>query len=126
MIEINHSGLSEVRVLLVEDDPLLLMELELTLVDAGAVVAGACRTLQDAMSRSSKRDFSVAILDFRLGSETVSPVARELESRGIPFVLYTGQARHDVGLAEWQDSWIVEKPAPPAVILSAVQDALMR
>ena len=126
MIEIDHSGLSGVRVLLVEDDPLLLMELELTLVDAGAVVVGACRTLQDALSRSTRGDFSVAILDFLLGSETVSPVARGLASRGVPFVFYTGQTRHDAGLAEWQDRSIVEKPAAPGVLVSAVQDALLR
>ena len=89
MAKMNIGSLSGVRVLIVEDDPLLLMDLESTLMDAGAVVAGLCQTLDEALSRLEVNDFSVAVLDFRLGSETVSPVARKLANRDVPFVLYT-------------------------------------
>ena len=82
--------LNGVRVLVVEDDPLLAMDLEATLVGAGAVVVDFCRTLDEAKLRADAGDFAVAVLDFGLGSETVSPVARRLINRGVPFVLYTG------------------------------------
>ena len=116
--------LDGVRVLVVEDDPLLLMDLEAILVNAGAVVVGMCQTLNDAMRRSDAADFSVAVLDFRLGSDNVSPVARRLVNRGVPFVLYTGQSRHEPSLAEWRHCSIVEKPAPPRALISAVHDVL--
>jgi DNA-binding NtrC family response regulator len=118
------SVLSGVRVLVVEDDPLLLMDLEATLESAGAIVVGLCQTLTDAMRRSDAVDFSVAVLDFRLGSDTVSPVARQLVTRGVPFVLYTGQSRHEPSLAEWRDCSILEKPAPPRALISAVREAM--
>ena len=124
MAKMNIGSLSGVRVLIVEDDPLLLMDLESTLMDAGAVVAGLCHTLDEALSRLEVNDFSVAVLDFRLGSETVSPVARKLANRDVPFVLYTGQTSADERLAGWRRCAVVEKPAPRRVLISAVKQAL--
>ena len=126
MTESKNGGkcLDGVRVLIVEDDPLLLLELELTLAGAGAVVVGLCQTLDEALRRASPMDFEVAVLDFRLGQETASPVARRLEDQGVPFVFYTGQARHEPSLAEWRHCPIVEKPSPPQAIIRAVKAAL--
>jgi DNA-binding response OmpR family regulator len=122
----DHSQLSGVRVLVVEDDSLLAMYLEEILVEAGAIVVGLCRTLDQAMARADGADFAVAVLDFGLGSETASPVARRLVNRGVPFVLYTGKSRHEASLAEWRDYSIVEKPAPPHELVSAVRTVLSR
>ena len=122
----NHDQLNGVRVLVVEDDSLLAMDLETTLVEAGAVVVDLCQTLDEAMQRADAADFAVAVLDFGLGSETVSPVARRLVNRGVPFVLYTGKSRHEPSLAEWSDCSIVEKPASSRAPVSAVRTALSR
>ena len=122
----DHDQLSGVRVLVVEDDALLAMDLEATLVEAGAVVVGLCQTLDEAMLRADAADFAVAVLDFGLGSETVSPVARRLVNRGIPFILHTGKSRHEPSLAEWRDYSIVAKPASPRALVSAVRTALSR
>jgi len=124
MAQMKRNGLTGVRILIVEDDPLLLMDLESTLTEAGAVVAGLCQTLEEALARLESNNFSVAVLDFRLGSANVSPVARKLLNRGVPFVLYTGQTSDDESLMEWRQCAIVEKPAPPRVLVSAVKQAL--
>ena len=71
------------------------------------MVVGLCQTLDEAMLRADAADFAVAVLDFGLGSETVSPVARRLVNRGIPFILHTGKSRHEPSLAEWRDCSIV-------------------
>ena len=120
----NPDGLVGVRVLVVEDDPLLLLDLESVLSDAGATVVGLCQTLTEALACADESDFSVAVLDFRLGSETVSPVARRLENRGVPFILYTAQAGQEPSMAEWSHRAIIEKPSPPKVLLSAIRKAL--
>ncbi len=122
----NHDQLNGVRVLVVEDDSLLAMDLETTLVEAGAVVVDLCQTLDEAMQRADAADFAVAVLDFGLGSETVSPVARRLVNLGVPFVLYTGKSRHEPSLAEWSDCSIVEKPASSRALVSAVRTVLSR
>ncbi len=80
----------------------------------GAVVVGLRRTLEEALRRSDPADFSVAVLDFRLGTETVSPVARRLVDQGVPFLFYTGQAHHEPGLGERRDCFVgagYEKPS---------------
>ena len=77
----NDNPLSGVRVLVVEDDALLAMDLEETLVEAGAIVVGVCQTLDEGMARANDDDFAVAVLDFSLGPDTVSPVARRLVRR---------------------------------------------
>jgi DNA-binding response OmpR family regulator len=122
----DHDQLNGVRVLVVEDDSLLAMDLEMTLVEAGAVVVDLCQTLDEAMQRADAADFAVAVLDFGLGSETVSPVARRLVNLGVPFVLYTGKSRHEPSLAEWSDCSIVEKPASSRALVSAVRTVLSR
>jgi DNA-binding response OmpR family regulator len=122
----DNSPLSGVRVLVVEDDWLLAMDLEDTLIDAGAVVAGRCQTLDDAMARANVDDFTIAVLDFSLGPDMASPVARRLVRRGVPFIFYTGKSTREPGLAEWRDWPIVEKPASPRVLVSALRSALSR
>jgi DNA-binding response OmpR family regulator len=121
----DHRPLSEVRVLVVEDDPLMAMDLEDTLADAGAVVVDLCRTLDEAMARANGDDFAVAVLDFGLGTDTASPVARQLVRRGVPFILYTGKSSGDPSLAEWACP-IVQKPASPRELVSAVRTVLSR
>ncbi|HXE24316.1 MAG TPA: response regulator [Roseiarcus sp.] len=113
------------RVLVVEDDPLMAMDLEDTLADAGAVVVDLCRTLDEAMARANGDDFAVAVLDFGLGTDTASPVARRLVRRGVPFILYTGKSSGDPSLAEWACP-IVQKPASPRELVSAVRTVLSR
>ena len=119
-----YNSLDGVRVLVVEDDPLLAMDLEATLAEAGAVVVDLCRTLDQALARAGADDFAIAVLDFSLGAETASPVARRLVNRGVPFVLYTGKPRNEPSLAEWSDRLIVEKPASARTLVSAVKAAL--
>ena len=104
------------RVLIVEDDALILMELEAVLQDAGVVVARSCRSIDEALDAAVQGGFDVAILDFGLRDQTAAPVARALASAGIPFFFYTGQVDGDPRLDEWRGRTMVPKPAPPAQI----------
>lgn len=112
------------RILIVEDDAILLMDLEITLREAGADIVRACRTVEDALAAVSKQAFSIAVLDVRLRGETIAPVARLLCKHGTPFVFYTGQVGKDAALAEWPGSRIVAKPAPERTIIAAVAETL--
>ena len=122
----DNRPLSGVTVLVVEDDLLLAMDLEATLVGAGAVVVDICHSLAKAMARADAEDFAVAVLDFSLGSDSVTPLARRLARRDVPFVLYTGMQRSEPRLIEWRDYPIVEKPASPHMLVSAIRTMLAR
>src|SRR3984957_18057803 len=114
--------LSGVTVLVVEDDLFLAMDMEDTLAGMGAAVVAVCHTLDEAMVWAEADDFAVAVLDFSLGSDSVTPLAR----RNVPFILHTGMSRSEPSLMEWRDSLIVEKPASPHTLAAAIKSALAR
>ena len=122
----DNNPLSGVTVLVVEDDLFLAMALEDMLVGMGAVVVGVCHTLDEAMARGDGDDFAVAVLDFSLGSHSVTPLARCLARRNVPFILHTGMLRSEPSLTEWTDFPIVEKPASPHTLAPAIKSVLAR
>jgi len=115
-----NESLTGTRLLVVEDEPMLLLELETILSDAGADTVLLSRTTGDALARARDEQISAAILDIHLGSELVTPVARALAKRGVPFLFYTGQPRSDPVLVEWREHKVVSKPARPETIVKAV------
>ena len=92
----------------------------------GTVVVDVCHTLNEATARAEADDFAVAVLDFSLGSYSVTPLARRLASRNVPFILHTGMSRSEPSLMEWRDSIIVEKPASPHTLVTAIRSVLER
>jgi DNA-binding NtrC family response regulator len=119
----NDRRLEGLRLLVVEDDAILLMDLEQILQSAGAEIV-LCRSVADALAALAENHIAAAVLDFRIGQETIVPVARQLSQRGTPFIFYTGQLAGDLALAEWRRCAVVIKPAPARKIVAAVVEAL--
>lgn len=87
----NDLGVSNRRILVVEDEYMLAMEMSSELSDAGAVVVGPAPTVDQAKMLIEVEDaIDGAILDVNLGGELVYPVADLLVQNSIPFVLVTG------------------------------------
>ena len=78
------------RILVLEDEPLVLIELEDTLVDLGYMVVGAARTLSQALEFAESTSVDAAILDVNISGEFSTPVADVLSDRNIPIVFATG------------------------------------
>ena len=93
-----EGSLEGVRVLIVEDEPLVAMLLEDMLSDLGCIVAGAASTLAEAVALASDAGaaIDVAILDVNLGRDSSAPVAEALAARGAPFVFATGYGESGV------------------------------
>jgi DNA-binding response OmpR family regulator len=117
-------ALAGVRVLVVEDDYLILMELEWVLREAGAEIAGMCRTVREALALAEETEPAAAILDVRLGRESIEPVAHRLAARGTPFIFYTGETAAHPVLARWTGCKVVTKPAASGAILAALSERL--
>ena len=116
--------LTGANLLVVEDELMLLLELESVLVYAGADRVVLSRSTGDALLRARNEPLSAAILDVRIGPEVVTPVARALAKRGVPFLFYTGQPLSDPALDEWRASKVLTKPARPDVIVNAIAELL--
>lgn len=87
------------------------MEIQSILEDAGAEVVGPANTLDEALEVARCGELTAAFLDMRLGRASITPVARLLRERGIPFLFYSGQPLSDPTRAEWPDTIIISKPA---------------
>ena len=78
------------RILVVEDEVLIAIEIEDTLLDMGCVVVGPAGKLSTALRLAADEMLDGAILDVNINGGTVFPVAEKLLERGIPFVLASG------------------------------------
>ncbi|GGC44383.1 response regulator [Novosphingobium marinum] len=81
------------KVSVVEDEFLLALNLEQTLVQHGWHVMGPVGTVRDALALLQEELPVAAILDVNLGRETVTPVAVHLRERGVPFALASAYAK---------------------------------
>ena len=117
-------ALEGARILVVEDDFLISMELDTILAGAGAEVVGPCRTVAQARILIEGNSISAAILDFQLGQDTTMPVARQLTRHGIPFVFFTGQVNTRQIHAECPGAKVISKPLQRRTILAAIADML--
>lgn len=99
----------ELRVLLVEDQMIVAMEIEDMLRGLGCVVVGPAGTLESAGRLARKEALDAAILDVRLGEEKVFAIAEELQTRGIPFIFATGYSESALP-DEWRGVRRLGKP----------------
>jgi DNA-binding response OmpR family regulator len=82
--------------------------------------------VEAALPLANHSDIHAALLDVRLGQETIVPVARSLARRDIPFAFYTAQSRAESTVSEWPKSVILGKPASPKAIIAALAGLLRR
>lgn len=104
------------KILVVEDEPLLAMLLEESLADLGHQAVGSAATVDQALSMLDETDIDCALLDFSLGRDTTSAaVARRLQEAGTPFYYLSGHA----SLEEYDDT-----PRAPLLTKPVSMDAL--
>lgn len=97
------------RVLVVEDEMLVAMNIEDMLLDLGHEVAGLASRLEPALALAREGAFDVAMLDVNLAGHASFPVADILRARGIPFLFATGYGA--AGIAEgYRTAHVLQKP----------------
>ncbi|GIL39841.1 response regulator [Roseiterribacter gracilis] len=102
------------RILVVEDEMLLVMLLEDTLSDAGFEMVFAAR-VDLAIAMATVEPLDGALLDVNVSGVPAFPVADVLRKRGIPFAFLTGYGRSGVR-ADLADAPVIGKPFDPSDI----------
>jgi two-component sensor histidine kinase len=111
------------RIMIVEDEFLLALELEEHLRSSGFQTIGPFNNLTRAAKAAGYEQVDVAVLDANLNGEMVYPVADVLGARGIPFILVTGYATADLP-ERFRALPRIAKPYDPATLTREIKKAL--
>lgn len=103
-------------ILIVEDEPLVAMDISSACEAAGAVALTAA-SLAVAAPLVEQDGLSAAVLDFGFKDGDSRALCARLNERDIPYVLHSGY--HHLGDA-CQRGIVVEKPASPAAIIDVL------
>jgi AmiR/NasT family two-component response regulator len=109
-----------VRVLVVEDEFMIALDISQQLTDAGCEIVGPAKSVTKALGLIAESGCDVAVLDVNLGGETSELIAQKLQEVGKPFIILSGYS------TEEQPPWfngatVLRKPPPAADLLAAVR-----
>jgi CheY-like chemotaxis protein len=117
--------LNGVRVLVLEDEFLIAMDVEQICRDAGAPDVILARTLEEA-NAAEPAAFDAAILDLMIGGSSTSGFAGLLAERGVPFVFASGYSELADVHARFPGVTVVPKPYSGDDLIAALAEACGR
>jgi CheY-like chemotaxis protein len=97
------------RVLVVEDEMLILMMTEGMLADLGCESIVSAATVDQALALIDGQALDAALLDMNLDGNKTHPVADALAARGVPFAFVTGYGGSDIRECD-RDRPLLKKP----------------
>jgi DNA-binding LytR/AlgR family response regulator len=119
------ADLAGLRILIVEDEFLLAMELETLLQQRGCMVLGPVSSVGQALTMLDGEQPDIALLDVNLKGERATPVAAALHARGVPFILITGYSVLQLSEPELRAAPRIDKPVNCRALKRAVACALL-
>lgn len=113
------------RILVVEDEYLIALELDTELRTAGYRVIGPAPDINRALDLLKADRPDAAILDVNLAGEWVTPVAEALQAMSVPFILASGYVAADLQAQPvLRDAVNVGKSWRSEFLLKSLRDAL--
>ncbi len=114
--------LSGRSVLVVEDQLLIALDVEQSLLDLDAAAVRLAPSVSKGLETLDEEAPDAAILDFDLGEETSEGLADELTRRAIPFAFATGYGDSVMIPKRFRDVPIVRKPLNAAMLSDAFRE----
>jgi len=118
------------RILIIDDDPLVLKTFQKVLINEGYEVIPAS-SYESALESFSKKEFDLVLSDIRMpgknGVETVAEIQSKLKEAGkadLPIIFITGYADYGQEINARFHGEILSKPVDVQRLISAVRDYL--
>ena len=102
-------SLSGASIMVVEDEALVALAVNDSLIDLGLCVVGPFSRVADARRVLQNTTVDAAILDVNLSGELVYPLAELLTAKGIPFVFVTGYGAESID-RRFRSTPVLQKP----------------
>ena len=116
------SPLADLRILVVEDEVLIALEIEERLQRLGCEIVGPVGRLERALELARSTALDGAVLDVNVKGGLVYPVAEELLARQVPVVLSTGYGPNTLPPA-FRDLPCLRKPFGAGQLENMAQEA---
>jgi DNA-binding response OmpR family regulator len=113
------------RILVIEDEPLVAMDLESSLMAAGCEVVGPAGTIEEAKSLVADGRYDAALVDVNLAGHPVDEIAAALTQKNCPFAFVTGYGREALPRG-FRDAIVLGKPFGQEQLVGAVELLLYR
>ena len=115
------------KVLVVEDEYIIALDLCETVQDLGYDLEGPFAANQDAFEALDGEGLpDCAILDVYTADGEVYPLADRLSAAGVPIVFHSGHVSPAEVKARYPDAQACAKPCPPDRLIDALQEAVAR
>lgn len=115
--------LSGRRVLVVEDEMLVLMAMEDMLADLGCTSIAVAATIERALALIDAGRFDFATLDVNLDGQRSDPIAKNLIDHEIPFAFSTGYGEKGISEA-FRDRPVLKKPYDRPQLVKVLNELL--
>ncbi len=117
--------LANKRILVVEDEMLVVMALEDMLMDLGCSSISLAANVQQALDLIDDQTFDLATLDLNLDGRQSYAVAKALADRGVPFAFSTGYGKQGIGNG-YGGRPVLDKPFSNAQLVATLTALLGR
>jgi DNA-binding response OmpR family regulator len=116
---ITRDNLSEARILVVEDEPMLAFAFEESLVEAGFEIAGVASRVGQALKIIERGECDAAIIDANLAGVSAGPIALALAALSIPYIVVSGYSQEQQQGA-FHGALFIQKPCRLGDLIRAV------
>jgi PAS domain S-box-containing protein len=112
------------RILVVEDEALVALQVQGDLQQAGFHVIGPARSLKHGLLLATQEEFDAALVDISLGRDTSAAIADQLLARSIPFVFATGYSEASMLPKHLREIRRLKKPYVAAEMQEILSDLM--
>jgi CheY-like chemotaxis protein len=112
------------RILVLEDETLVAMEIQEILQSTGCEVVGPASRVEEALDLLEVEAVDAALLDVNVAGEMSFPVARALAMKGVPFAFVTGYAGEHCLPDHLQNRPMIAKPFDSSGLARVIDELL--
>ena len=99
----------KLRLLIVDDEPIIALEIASIVQDAGCHASAVVNSIDAALAVIDRNGCDAAIPDANLRGSSAAPIAKRLRASGLPFIVVTGYSPDQIG--DWVgDATVLTKP----------------